>query len=295
MKSYKKCIKCFFDQADRTALLVGADEGKRKEIRRKIKNYLKNVSFLRSPADLSNRAIEIACEVTGVPDPYLHLKEKYNRIAKKLYPKLKKIMMGAKDRLLMSIKMAIAGNIIDLGILINIDIDKTIKKAIGTNFAGRNYNLLKKMLEKPRNILYICDNAGEIVFDRLLIEELLKKHQVVVSVKSGPVINDAMAKDAKYAGISKITKVITTGNGCLGVVWRRSSKEFKDAFKNADLIISKGQANYETLEGFKTDRPIFFLMQSKCPVVAGYMKKKLGETLLETNIKSVKNLTREQV
>jgi len=287
MHSYKKCIQCFFDQAERTALLVGADEKKCAEIKKKISNYLKNVSFLRSPADLSNRAIEIACEVTGTADPYLTLKKKYNRIAKKLYPKLMRFMFSAKDKLLMAIKLAIAGNIIDLGILIKIDIDKTIKKAINSDLTGKNYKLLKQMLERPKSILYICDNAGEIVFDRILVNELAKKHNVTVSVKSGPVINDAMMEDAEYAGITKLAKVITTGNNCLGVVWRKSSKEFKKAFKSSDLIISKGQANYETLEGFKTDRPIFFLMQSKCPVVAGYMKVKLGEALLKTNIKTL--------
>lgn len=283
MHTHKECIQCFFDQAERTASIAGADERKLEEIRKKIKKYVKTVSFLRSPADLSNRAVEIACEVTGVRDPYLLLKEKYNRVAKKLYPKLAKLKFSARDKLLLAIKIAIAGNIIDLGILKSFDLDKTIKKAIRTDLTGKNYDLLKKLLGKPKKILYICDNAGEIVFDRMLIEELLKKHNVTVSVKSGPVINDATIKDAKYAGITKIAKVITTGNSCLGVIWRRSSKQFKDIFKRSDLIISKGQANYETLEGLKTDRPIFFLMQSKCPVVAGYMKVKLGEALLETN------------
>ena len=283
MKSYQKCIACFYKQAKRTAGLVTDDPEKLEKINRKIRNYLKGVSFKRAPADLSTWTVKFVYNVTGCPDPYKKLKDKYNRIAKKVIPRLKKMVVNAADPVLMGLKVAVAGNIIDLGILTEFDLGGTIKKAIGGGFPLKSYKEFRKVLDRSKKILYILDNSGEIVFDRPLIEELLKNHMVTAAVKSGPILNDATMEDAEFAGLTKITRVIKTGNSCLGVNWRLSSKAFKKAFNEADLIISKGQANYETLDGMKTRAPVFFLMQSKCPVVAKYMKAKLGEVLFLPN------------
>ncbi|OIO00377.1 hypothetical protein COY52_05710 [Candidatus Desantisbacteria bacterium CG_4_10_14_0_8_um_filter_48_22] len=279
MKSYKKCIACFYKQAKRTTNLVTDDPEKLKEINRKIASYLKGVSLKRAPADLSTWTVKFVYGVTGCADPYKKLKDKYNRIAKKAIPWLKKMVVNAPDPILMGLKVAVAGNIIDLGILTEFDLDGTIKKAIGGGFPLKSYKEFRKVLDRSKKILYILDNSGEIVFDRPLIEELIKNHAVTAAVKSGPILNDATMEDAAFAGLTKITRVIKTGNSCLGVNWRLSSKEFKKAFREAGLIISKGQANYETLDGMKTKAPVFFLMQSKCPVVAKYMGVKLGVVL----------------
>lgn len=283
MHSYKGCIDCFLRQARRTTLLVTDDPRKFKQIDRKIRTYLKGVSLERAPADLSTWTVKFAYKVTGCADPYLKLKQKYNRIAKELYPELKKIVGMAPDPILMGLKIAVAGNIIDLGILPEFDLDKTIKKAVGGKFPMRNYRKFRETLESSRKILYILDNSGELFFDKPLIEELIKIHEVIASVKSGPILNDATMDDARLANLTKIVKVITTGNSCLGVNWRKSSKEFKKIFNESDLIIAKGQANYETLDGMKSRAPIFFLMQSKCPVVAKYMGAKLGEIIFIKN------------
>ena len=283
MESYKKCIECFFRQARRTASLVTDDPAKFREIEKRIKFYLRNVSLKRAPADLSTCTVKYAYEVTGCADPYLKLKKKYNRIAKNISPRMKNLVKSATDPILMGLKVAVAGNIIDLGILPEFDLDKTIKKAINGKFPLKNYGTFKKLLDRSRNIFYILDNSGEIFFDKPLIEELVKKHSVIAAVKSGPILNDATMDDARDAGITKIVKVITTGNRCLGVNWHRSSKEFKKVFRKTDLILSKGQANYETLDGIKSKASIFFLMQSKCPVVAEYMGAKLGEIIFGMN------------
>ena len=280
MESYKECIDCFFRQAKRTVNLVTDDPKIFEEIKRKIRVYLKGVSFKRSPADLSTRTVKFVYEMTGCCDPYLKLKRKYNRIAKKLYPELKKVVKSAADPMLMGLKIAVAGNIIDLGILPEFDLNKTIKRAIDGKFPLQNYRRFKKALVNSRKILYLADNSGEIFFDKPLIEELSSKYDVTVGVKSGPILNDATIEDARKANITKIVKVITTGNSCLGVNWRKSSPEFKRIFNESDLILAKGQANYETLEGKKTNKQIFFLMQSKCPVVAKYMGAKLGDIIL---------------
>lgn len=270
-------------QARRTASLVTDDPAKFREIEKRIKSYLRNVSLKRAPADLSTRTVEYAYKVTGCADPYLKLKKKYNRIAKKIYPELNEIVENADDPILMGLKVAVAGNIIDLGILPEFNLDKTIEKAIGGKFPLQSYREFRKLLGKTKKILYILDNSSEVFFDKPLIEKLVKRHSVVAAVKSGPILNDATMEDAKAANLTRFVKVITTGNSCLGVNWRKSSKEFKQAFINADLILSKGQANYETLEGMKIEKPVFFLMQSKCPVVAKYMGAKLGEVIFTGN------------
>jgi len=283
MKSYRQCIECFYRQARKTAGLVTDEPDVYREIERRIKNYLKRVSLRRAPADLSTWTVKFVYNVTGCPDPYIELKQRYNRIAGRLYPGLKKMVASAHDPILMGLKIAVAGNIIDLGILDKIDLESTIKKAIGGEFPLENYKKFREILDRSRRILYILDNSGEIFFDKPLVEELAKTHKVIAAVKSGPILNDATMEDARLANLTGLVKVITTGNSCLGVNWSRSGAQFKKAFRNADLVLAKGQANYETLEGLKTKTPIFFLMQSKCPVVAKYMGAKLGDIIFMKN------------
>ena len=283
MQTKKKCIRCFYKQARRTAGFVTNDPAKFKKIDNRIKSYLKRVSFECSPADISTWCVKIAHDVIGCNDPYSGLKQKYTKIAASFYPKLKKIVKSAADPVLMGLRVAVAGNIIDLGILKTINIEKTLKKALHGNFPLGTYRDFKKVLDGAQKILYVTDNSGEIFFDRPLIEELIKTHKVIISVKSNPILNDATMQDAINTGLTKIAKVITTGNGCLGVNWKRSSMQFRKTFRNSDLILAKGQANYETLENFRSKKPIFMLSQSKCPMVAEYMGIKVGEIVFLQN------------
>ncbi len=228
-------------------------------------------------------------EITSQNDPYKKIKDKSNKLALKLYDRLKHKVSRSDDRLLTAVELAIAGNIIDYGVKNSLDVNKelnkilneekkTLKKEDSTLFKFRHF---KEALSKTGNILYLADNAGETVFDRLLIEEIKRidrNKKVIYAVKEKPIINDALVEDAYICGIDKIAKVISCGSDAPGTVLSLCSKDFLKVYKEADMIISKGQGNFEALSQEK--RPIFFLFMAKCPVVAKDVGCNLGDVIL---------------
>jgi len=264
MKTYLDCIPCFFKQALEAARMVTNDKEKQHEILNRVARELPRFSLNGAPAEIGSVVYKIVHEITGDSDPYKKVKEKYNRIALSLYPKLKQEIERSTDRLLTAVRIAIAGNIIDFVVGAKFDVEKELQKTLTCKFAIFDYEDFKKLAEQAENILYLADNAGETVFDRVLIEELDKK--VTYAVKEAPIINDATIEDAKFCRIDKIAKVISNGSDAPGTILSLCSKEFLTYYNQADLIISKGQGNYETLSEEK--RPIFFLLKAKCPIIA---------------------------
>lgn len=181
-----------------------------------------------------------------------------------------------------AIKAAILGNIIDLGIGMEFDLDRDAEKIFSEPLAIDHYREFREILASGRmNILYLGDNAGEIVFDMLLIDELRHDHDVTYTVKSGPIINDATIQDALYVGMTDMVKVIETGSNGIGVKWNGVSEEFRTAFEKADIILSKGQGNFETINDCPGD--IFFLLRAKCEFVAEELGVKLGDIVFKRN------------
>ena len=143
-----------------------------------------------------------------------------------------------------------------------------------------NYHAFAQAVRSCRRILYLCDNAGEIVFDRVLLETLRDLGKDVTAVvKGSPVINDATLDDARAAGLQECSTVIDNGSDGIGTLLEACSELFLDAYRTADLIISKGQANFETLVQ-NGDERIFFLFKVKCPVVASFLKRTNGDIVL---------------
>ncbi|KJR41642.1 Uncharacterized conserved protein UCP006593 [Candidatus Magnetoovum chiemensis] len=205
-------------------------------------------------------------------DPYKDLKQKYNKEALKLYPELKEKALSSNWQLQTAARLAIAGNIIDFGIFTNIDIAATVERALRKTIEADDIEALAKDLDNTDKILYLLDNAGEIVFDKILIEVLSKEmnKKVTAVVRGAPVINDATLSDAKDIGLLDICTVIDNGTDAVGTELALCSKEFIAEFQNHDLIISKGQANFETLTGLNK-KNIYFLFQAKCSVIAKHL------------------------
>ena len=217
------------------------------------------------PSDIAYKVHRTVRKLTGNSDPYKKLKDKYNKKALRLYPSLKQKVSKSKDRLLTATKLAIAGNIIDFGPGSKFDLEKTIDEVLTRDFAINHFDRFRRALQNSEKILYLGDNAGEIVFDRILLAEL-KGKKITFVVKGGPIINDATIEDAKFAGINKIAKIKTVSNGEPGTGPKRNSKEFINWLKSADVVISKGQGNYEALSDAEAN--IFFLLKVKCPAIA---------------------------
>jgi hypothetical protein len=152
--------------------------------------------------------------------------------------------------------------------------------AVKKEFAIDDYERFKIALVEAKQILYLADNAGEVVFDKLLLDQLrLRGKEIIYAVKDKPIINDATIEDAKFAGIDQTAKVnvITVGGGTPGVVLHLSSPKFLDHYKHADMIIAKGQGNYESL----SDEPIFFLLIAKCDLIARDLGVRVGDLILK--------------
>ena len=219
-------------------------------------------------------------ELTGCRDPYREVKQRFNQYALDLLPDMRRRAEQYDDPWEAAIRVAIAGNIIDFGPVAEVT-ESRVQAAIDESFSMEidryQVDAFRVAVEQASTILYLADNAGEIVFDRLLLE-LIPAEKVVVVVKGGPVLNDATRDDAEMAGITEYTEVIDTGSDAPGTILSACSREFVDRFQAADLIVSKGQGNYETLSD--VDAEIFFLLKAKCPVIARDMGYSVGDLVV---------------
>ena len=247
--------------------------------------FLLDFPLDKTPPEISKDIHRIIREMTESDDPYREVKRRSNEIAKGIYPDLKKIISKSKDPLLTSVKIAIAGNAIDFGTTRRFDIREVIEGALKEDIDMETFRRFKKDLDKGKDVLYLSDNAGEVFFDKILIEILedLGK-EVTYVVKANPIINDATIEDARFAGIDEIAEVIEGDRkGCSapGFIIENVTEEFMQKFRESDIVISKGQGNYEALSDI--DRKVYFLLLVKCPLVAKDLGKEVGDYVIKVN------------
>ena len=280
MKAFLECISCIIRQTIEILRRIVRSEKKRQRILAAVIGKMAKVDIHKmSPPEATKYAHDEIQRITGIKDLYKEPKKQNNREALQLYPYLKRLVRKARDPLLMAVRLAIAGNIIDYGALAEFDIKHTVKDVLGKKFAVSDYKRFRRDLKKAKLLLYIGDNAGEIVFDRVLIEELIKKIEVVFVVKSKPVLNDVLMEDAKMVGLDKVVKVIKSGSDFAGTIPSKGTKEFKELYKSAEMVISKGQGNFETLDQEKKN--IYFLLKMKCPSLGRVTGFKAGDIILK--------------
>jgi len=277
MKTYLDCYPCLLRQALSAARRAGASESQQHSILLDTMDELRAFPIGSTPPQLAYRIHQRVRQLTNNIDPYREDKEKATRQALALYPELKKKVNEASDPLEMAVRIAIAGNIIDLGVAENYDLDATLKRVLTQALAINDIASFRIALSRSNSVLYLADNAGETVFDQILIEIL--DTPVTYVVKAGPIINDATQEDAVDAGIDQVAKIIDNGSNAPGTLLDQCSKTFRNRFAQADLIIAKGQANYESLSGISA--PIFFLLQAKCGVIARDMEVAEGCIVLK--------------
>ncbi len=277
MKTYLDCYPCFMEQALRTSRVATNDKKKIKKILDETGAMIKNMPMENTPAESGMLVYNKIKEITGVTDPYFNIKQQHIKEAKTLLPEMEAIIENAEDPLLTAIRIAIAGNVIDLGINKPFNLLEDIKKILTQEFALFDYESFKKDLTAAKNILYIGDNAGESVFDTLLIRQL--KKPVIYAVRSQPVINDVTIKEAIDSGLDKVSEIIDSGCKAPGVVLSHATNKFLQVFNNADLIISKGQGNYEGLSD--ENNTIYFLLKAKCSVIASDLNVKEGDIIFK--------------
>jgi hypothetical protein len=273
------CFPCFLRQAIIALRLGTNDVSLQKAILKSTLEDIQRTDTSKPPAFTTTFIHRKIRQMLGM-DPFKDIKSEYNQIALELYPSLKTTIENSPDPLWTSTRLAIAGNVMDFGIFTSVDIEGTIRKALNSKIAVDDYNSLKDAVSYADEILYLTDNAGEIVFDRLLIETLIQLGKKVKAVvKGSPVINDSTMEDARESGLTKICEVMDNGSEAVGTILDWTSSAFQKTFKDAQLIISKGQGNFETLIG--TEKKLFFLFQSKCDVVSKELSLSTGSMLLK--------------
>jgi len=279
VRTFLDCIPCFLRQALDAARLVTTDEGVHLRVLREVLAATSEMDLREPPPVMGQRIHRMIRNSVGQDDPYRQVKRRFNDLALSLYPELRERVEQAADPMATAALLAIAGNVIDFGVGGNLhegEVLRTVKQALDTGLEGR-VDELADAAEKAEDILYIADNAGEIVFDRLLIEQL-PLTKLTLAVRGSPVINDACLEDAEAAGLTDMVEVIDNGSDAPGTILQSCSEGFRLRFARADMIIAKGQGNYETLSD--ADKDIFFLLKAKCPVIADHIGCQVGSLLM---------------
>jgi len=280
MKAENECLPCLVRQARELAAMTTDDNAFRLEIFRECFEHLSDIALDRSPPEIARETAEIVRSITGVEDPYKEVKNSHTELALKMIPEMDRIIEQADDKFLTGLKLAIAGNIIDLGAreqVSNEDIDRILHEVIHEPLSGLDPRLLERRLKEADSVLYLADNAGETVFDRKFLEQL-PREKITLAVRGGPAINDATLEDARSAGLDEVVTLIENGSNVPATVLSDCSPEFRRFFEEADLIIAKGQGNYESLS--ESDREIFFLFRVKCDLVARHSGYPIGSLVL---------------
>ncbi|GAB4437915.1 MAG: ARMT1-like domain-containing protein [bacterium] len=280
MKLMPQCVPCFFKQASIVANMVNVDDSTRIKLFKGVAKVLSEViDENASPAKIATPIHNFIRQFLGVTDPFADVKRLSNDKMLSLYDSFKGIIAKSKEPLKMAAIFAIIGNLIDYSLFEDINLETIEEKVKSFKPAIFDFEEFSEYVSKSERVLYITDNAGEIVFDKLLIEELFRlKKKVIIVAKEKPILNDATVEDANYVSLSKLGKVFGTGNSDVGTIYPSQNDLLNKAFRTANMIISKGQANFETL--IDTKGPLFFLFVVKCKAVADYLKVEEGAPLL---------------
>ena len=272
MISDHRCFFCFVRAFEKLVEKENiSNEAKSCFTRDMISLYQNNWDKLTAP-EFSRELHMILRSYTHNPDPYKEVKKENNDQALSMFPELEEIVQQSGDPFDTALRLAIAGNIIDFAANGNFNLKETISKALNSEFAIDHSDRLKNALEQAETVLYLGDNAGEIVFDKLFIETINHPNLIYV-VRGAPVINDATMEDAEYVGMKEIANVISNGYDAPSTIPDKSNKQFLQYFRESDIIISKGQGNMEGLLPLNDNR-IFFLLMVKCDVIAEFLKVK---------------------
>ena len=289
MQTYLDCVPCFVRQVLDSVKMTTDDEQIHEKVLREALHLASKMDLHQSPPAMAQKIHRFIRELTGVQDPYMQVKNRFNKFALKMYPDMKERIETSDDPLETAVRLAIAGNIIDLGVksgLAESEVERTITRSLTESLDMDTLEEFRNATAQAKDILYLGDNAGEIVFDRLLIEQLPCKNITFV-VKAGPIINDATMQDAEMTGLTDMVSVIDNGSDAPGTILQSCSQEFRRRFNEADLVIAKGQGNYETLSD--VDKNMFFVLKAKCPVIAQHLGCEIGCLVLTKNNAKISN------
>ncbi|WP_299526593.1 DUF89 domain-containing protein [uncultured Methanobrevibacter sp.] len=286
MKINYECGACFLRQAKEAMDLATDDEDVKIELMNDIFTYLSSNFYKDTNSNKTGSTIHsMIKDKTGCYDPYIKEKIAGNEIALKYLPVVKEVL-NQNNSLENHVKIAIIGNILDFGAFtLDTDVGSLINSALKRDLAIKDINEFEDALKKYDEVLYLVDNTGEIVFDKLLLSKIKQYDlNITIAVKSKPIINDACMEDAINVGLDEFGKIVEIGAGTVGYVDSEISEEFREIFNSHDFVISKGMGNYEGLTEIDlSDKEVFFLLCSKCTTISKNIGVNLQDMLLLRN------------
>jgi len=255
-------------QALNTARRVNDDPWYHRKVVMAVMEYMQTLNFDRSPAEVSFDCLRFANKFIGVADPFAEDKKGQTERMLAIEGQMREHILESDDPLLTAIRYALAGNIIDLGIVTPEQAEAALEEdAREMALAIDDTPALREALASARTVLYLLDNAGEVVCDKLVIEQL-EAPEVTCVVRAAPIINDVTREDIKGLDLGRFAKIIDIGVPALGAPLSLCSAEFREVFAKSDVVIAKGQANFETLD--ETDREVFHVLRAKCDHLAAH-------------------------
>ncbi len=273
------CVECIINQSVRVADAINADDTLKEKLLCHVKNASASFDFKLSPPEVASDIYEEMARIAKKDDLYDEVKRLSTQKALSFIPALKTEIKNSKDKFLTAIKIAVAGNVIDLAAEISFDLHEEMDKIFHTPFGIDDVDLLRHKLSTASTLLYIGDNTGEHIFDYLTIEtlqELYPDLHVNYMVRGNPIINDVTMKEAKEAGFHELCTLVDSGVNTPGFVYDRANKESQELFDSADFVLTKGMGNYECLSPTHRDN-LCYLLKVKCSVVANSLGRDLGD------------------
>ena len=265
------------------------DDNIKCELSEKINKYINSINSEISAPEVARELHNMLAGTLHISDLHKSEKQKSNDIALRHYARYKDIVSKASNPFDIALRFSIAGNIMDFAacpeFFTNSEqyLDDTINEILTADFVIDDSEELEERIKSSKTLLYLGDNAGEIVLDKLLIETI-KHPNIYYAVRDKPVINDVTIDDAIYVGINALAKIISNGYDAPSTIIEKASKEFISIYNDADLIISKGQGNLEGLIN-NTREDLYFLLMVKCDVIAKLLSVKKGDYIIKKNNK----------
>ncbi len=285
MKIDNACVECILNQSRRVTEAIRADSILSKRMVERVEKLGQTFDFTKSPPEVASTVYEQMAEMAGMEDLYGELKAHATEKAKAFIPQLHAELEKAEDTLMTAIKIAVAGNVIDLAAEVTFDLDEEMAKIFTTSFAHDDVDKLETALNNASTLLYIGDNVGEHIFDYLCIETLQKLYPdlyISYMVRGNPIINDVTMLEAKEAGFDTLCNLVDSGVNTPGFAYERANKESQKLFDTADLVITKGMGNYECLSPAPRTN-LCYLLKVKCNVVAASLGQQVGDIVCKMN------------
>ncbi len=279
------CVECIINQSRRVSEAIRADDALSKRMVDYVEAAGAQFDFTKSPPEVASSIYETMAEIAGMEDLYGELKAHATEKAKTFIPQLRKELEMSTDQLLTAIKIAVAGNVIDLAAEVTFDLHEEMGKIFETDFAYDDMVPLAQALDQASTLLYIGDNVGEHIFDYLCIEtlqELYPKLEISYMVRGNPIINDVTMFEAKEAGFDTLCHLVDSGVNTPGFAYERANKESQELFDSVDLVITKGMGNYECLSPSPRSN-LCYLLKVKCNVVANSLGQSVGDIICKMN------------